>query len=135
MRSYHPDGVAPTEPGVVFVFGSNLSGLHGGGAAREAFEHFGAVWGLPGAIGRHGNSYAIPTKDYGIRDSLPLHGVETNIANFIAYAKLHPDTKFFVSRIGCGLAGFRDEQIAPLFVSAPENCSFAKQWKPYLESV
>lgn len=116
-----------TEP--VFVFGSNEAGIHGAGAAKAALKLHGAKWSY--GVGHHGNSYAIPTKNYSIR-TLPLRKVEEYINQFIEYAKDHPELTFKVTCIGCGLAGFTHYQIAPLFNSAPDNCLFDELWKEYL---
>lgn len=94
----------------VFVFGSNLAGHHGGGVARAALHKFGAVWGQ--GVGLHGQSYAIPTMQGGIETIKPY------VDEFIEFAKAHPELKFYVTRIGCGIAGFKDEEIAPLFSEA-----------------
>lgn len=91
----------------IFVFGSNLAGLHGGGAARIAHERFGAVWG--NGEGLQGQSYAIPTMHGGVDAIRPY------VDNFIDFARVHLEYKFLVTRIGCGIAGFRDEEMAPLF--------------------
>ena len=91
----------------IFVFGSNLKGMHGGGAARIAYDKFGAIWGQ--GVGLQGQSYGIPT----------IHGgtdvIKPYVDEFIDFAKQHPELKFLVTRIGCGIAGFTDEEIAPLF--------------------
>ena len=94
----------------IFVFGSNLAGMHGGGAARAAVLRFGAVWGQ--GVGLQGRSYAIPTMQGGVETIKPY------VDEFIEFAKSHKELKFLVTRIGCGIAGFRDEQIAPLFRAA-----------------
>ena len=94
----------------VFVFGSNLAGLHGGGAARAALRKFGAVWGQ--GVGLQGQSYAIPTMQGGVETIRPY------VDEFIEFVKEHPELKFYVTRIGCGIAGFKDEEIAPLFSEA-----------------
>jgi hypothetical protein len=94
----------------VFVFGSNLAGAHGGGAARVALDKFGAVYGQ--GVGLQGQSYAIPTMQGGVETIIPY------VDEFIDFAKRHPDKFFLVTRIGCGIAGFTDRQIAPLFKEA-----------------
>ena len=94
----------------VFVFGSNLAGLHGGGAARAALRKFGAVWGQ--GVGLQGQSYAIPTMQGGVETIKPY------VDEFIEFAKARPELKFYVTRIGCGIAGFKDEEVAPLFSEA-----------------
>jgi len=91
----------------VFVFGSNLQGMHGGGAARIAHERFGAEWGV--GVGMTGKTYAIPTMHGGIDSIKPY------VDDFTEYAKAHPELKFLVTRIGCGIAGFDDSEMAPLF--------------------
>lgn len=114
---------------MIFVFGSNLAGIHGAGAAKYALEHEGALWGF--GRGHHGNSYAIPTKDFNIQ-SLTLDHIQSYVDQFIYYAKTHSSLTFKVTRIGCGLAGYKDEDIAPMFKDAPDNCFFDAAWEPYL---
>ena len=122
----HADNTIPRErDGYVFVFGSNLAGIHGAGAAKVAKRNFGAMQGH--AEGPMGMAYGIPTKDARLK-VLPLHEVALAVAAFVAYAGDHPKQKFFVTRVGCGLAGFSDEQIAPMFANAPHNCSLAHEW-------
>ena len=94
----------------IFVFGSNLAGAHGGGAARIAVEKFGAIMGQ--GVGLQGQSYAIPTMQGGVNTIAPY------VDEFIAFAKQHPELTFLVTRIGCGIAGFSPRQIAPLFAGA-----------------
>ena len=98
----------------IFVFGSNLAGIHGAGAARYARENHGAIMGQ--GIGLQGSSYGIPTKDKQIR-TLPLRDIQEYVNAFILYANAVPNLRFNVTRIGCGLAGYTDAQIAPLFAS------------------
>ena len=112
-------------PGI-FVFGSNLAGRHGKGAAVMALRCYGAVYGV--GVGRTGNAYAIPTKDERLR-TLPLSAIAAHVSHFIEYATLNPDLHFHVTRIGCGLAGYTDEQIAPMFRGAPENCQLPEGWR------
>ncbi|MBP3230495.1 MAG: hypothetical protein J6M40_07170 [Prevotella sp.] len=97
-------------PGEIFVFGSNLRGMHGGGAAYVAYRKFGAIMGQ--GVGLQGNSYAIPTMQGGVETIKPY------VDEFIDFARQHRELTFLVTRIGCGIAGFTDEEIAPLFVSA-----------------
>lgn len=94
-------------PNEIFVFGSNLQGMHGGGAARMAYEHFGATWGK--GIGLYGQSYAIPTMQGGVETIKPY------VDDFIEFAKRHGELDFLVTEIGCGIAGFTPKEIAPLF--------------------
>jgi len=99
----------------IFVFGSNLSGIHGAGAARYALQHHGAVMGQ--GMGLQGTSYALPTK--GVKISfMPLADIGRHVVAFISFAKIRPDLTFRVTRVGCGLAGFKDTKIAPLFKEA-----------------
>jgi hypothetical protein len=115
----------------VFVFGSNQAGRHGAGAAAYAHKSLGAEWGV--GEGPTGNSYAITTKDTHI-NSLPVSKVRQAVDRFIMYANENPEINFQVTRIGCGLAGFTDETIAPMFVDAPNNCEFDSAWKQWLPS-
>lgn len=129
---YHVDGTLP-ENGEVFVFGSNLAGRHGAGAAKIAVEKFGAKYGF--AVGfppDNRSSFAIPTKDMSIK-TLPLNIIRIYINAFIFTTQRKDLTEqFFVTRVGCELAGYADKEIVPLFKGAI-NCSFANEWKPYLE--
>lgn len=130
MPTLHKDGTSPTLPGTIFVFGSNLAGRHGGGAALAAARFFGAEYGV--GIGMTGQSYAIPTKDKNI-ETMPLSEIAPYVGRFIEYAKAWPDVTFFVTRIGCGLAGYTDEDIAPMFADAPFNCDMPEEWASYLK--
>ena len=121
-RRYTPERISELKDGEIFVFGSNLAGAHGGGAARLAYNRFGAVWGE--GIGLHGQTYAIPTMQGGVETIKPY------VDDFILFAKEHRELTFLVTRIGCGIAGFRDEEIAPLFREAicVENIILAKEF-------
>ena len=107
-----PEFINKLENNEIFVFGSNLKGMHRGGAARIAYDKFGAIWGQ--GVGLQGQSYGIPT----------MHGgtdvIKPYVDEFIDFAKQHPELKFLVTRIGCGIAGFKDEEIASLFKDAIE---------------
>ena len=94
----------------IFVFGSNLSGQHGGGAAFLAYKKWGAIWGQ--GVGLQGQTYGIPTMQGGIDTIAPY------VDEFIRFAQSHPELVFLVTEIGCGIAGFRPEEIAPLFKEA-----------------
>ena len=107
---YTPEFITELADDEVFVFGSNLAGMHGGGAAATAHRCFGAVWGK--GVGLYGRSYAIPTMQGGVETIKPY------VDKFIEFAKSHQEQRFLVTKIGCGIAGFRDEQIAPLFAEA-----------------
>ena len=121
------DYILSLRPDEVFVFGSNLAGLHGGGAARAAYNKFGAVWGQ--GIGMQGQSYAIPTMQGGVETIAPY------VDEFIEYAGNHPEKRFLVTEIGCGIAGFKPEEIAPLFAGAIgiENISLPRRFWEILE--
>ncbi len=115
----------------IFVFGSNTAGRHGAGAALTALRRFGAIPAQ--GEGLQGRSYGIPTKDRKLR-VLPLYSVAHYVERFLNFAQNNPELNFYVTRIGTGLAGYKDEDIAPMFVSeeAPENCFFDVEWKPWL---
>lgn len=102
-----PEFIEDLSDDEIFVFGSNLAGFHGGGAAALAYYKFGAKWGE--GIGHYGNTYAIPTMQGGIETIKPY------VDNFITYAKNNSHLTFLVTKIGCGIAGFTVEEIAPLF--------------------
>ena len=118
MRTYNnierpdftPRFIKSLKPDEIFVFGSNLAGAHGGGAARIAVEDFGAIWGQ--GVGLQGQCYAIPTMQGGVETIKPY------VDDFIGFAKQHKELFFYVTRIGCGIAGFSDKEIAPLFKEA-----------------
>ena len=109
-RRYTPERILELKENEIFVFGSNLAGSHGGGAARLAYNRFCAVLGLGSGI--QGQTYAIPTMQGGVESIKPY------VDEFIRFAKEHNRLSFLVTRIGCGIAGFRDEEIAPLFTEA-----------------
>lgn len=113
----------------IFVFGSNLSGRHGKGTALHARTYYGAVDGK--GVGLQGASYAIPTKDHALR-AIPLNQIAHYVSQFIKFAVEHPEMTFQVTRVGCGLAGYSDKQMAPLFEGAPKNCQLPEEWKPFL---
>lgn len=110
----------------IFVFGSNLAGIHGAGAAAHARLYHNAQEGV--GSGPTGSSYAIPTKSASLR-TLGLLFIEPYVKGFLEYAAAHPSLIFDVTRIGCGLAGYRDEQIAPMFKDAPKNCKLPHGWR------
>lgn len=109
----------------VLVFGSNLAGRHGAGAARDAAAHYGARYGE--GVGAHGRSYAIPTKDRFIR-TLPLDTIRPYVAEFVEYARSRPDKTFLITPIGTGLAGYAASDIAPMFKDVPDNCELPGSW-------
>lgn len=100
----------------VYVYSSNLSGIHGAGAANTAFNLFGAVWGQ--GIGHFGQSYGIPTKDKDVITRLSLPVIEKHVRDFIRYAKSNPDLIFYVINIGCNYAKYKPSDIAPMFIEA-----------------
>ena len=105
-----PELITELKPGEIFVFGSNLAGMHGGGAAYVAYRKFGAIMGQ--GVGLQGQSYGIPTMQGGVETIRPY------VDEFIAFARQHPELTFLVTRIGCGIAGFTNEEISPLFTEA-----------------
>ena len=109
-REYTPEIITELGPDDIFVFGSNLEGMHVGGAARVAYDKFGAVWGH--GVGIQGQSYAIPTMHGGVETIKPY------VDEFINLTREWDQNTFYVTRIGCGIAGFTDEEIAPLFDEA-----------------
>lgn len=113
----------------IFVFGSNLLGIHGAGAAAFAVLHHGAILGR--GVGPQGSSYAIPTKDRQI-NTLPLPCIASYVKGFRKFAEDRPDAVFHVTQIGCGLAGLSPKDIAPMFHDAPPNCRFSSAWEHWL---
>lgn len=110
----------------IFVFGSNLAGRHGKGAALYARKNYGAIYGQ--GEGLQGQSYAIPTKDENLR-TLSLFHIEKFVNRFNRFAEDHPEFIFQVTPIGCGLAGYKPEQIAPFFENSPFNCELPIEFK------
>ena len=108
-----PENVESLEPNQIFGFGSNHSGYHAAGAALTAFNKFGAEWG--NGEGLQGQSYAIPTKDYNVRDRLSLDQIKVYVDEFTLHALSHPENHYLMSAIGTGFAGYKVEQIAPIF--------------------
>ena len=109
-REYTPERITSLEANEIFVFGSNLAGSHGGGAALLAYDRFGAIWGQ--GVGLQGQSYGIPTMHGGVEVIKPY------VDEFIEFAAKHSEMKFLVTKIGCGIAGFAVKEIAPLFENA-----------------
>ena len=131
MWTFHEDGATPDPLECIFVFGSNLAGRHGAGAAKEARLRYGAVYGM--GRGQFNRSYALPTKDADLK-VLPVALIRKEVEDFIEHANYMDQELFVVTRVGCGLAGYSDAEIAPMFRGAPANCSFAEQWRRYLAS-
>lgn len=107
------------KPNQIFVYGSNLEGKHAAGAAKQAHEQFGAEWGL--GVGLSGQSYAIPTMH-------GFHTLKAYVNQFLEFAQTKPELEFLVTPIGCGIAGFKPEEIAPLFRDAPDNVVLPKEF-------
>ena len=105
-----PEYITSLKPNEIFVFGSNLAGSHGGGAARLAYDRFGAIWGQ--GVGLQGQSYGIPTMHGGV------DAIKPYVDEFIEFARQHREYTFLVTKIGCGIAGFKIEEMAPLFKQA-----------------
>jgi hypothetical protein len=110
---------------MIFVFGSNLAGRHGKGSALCAKQKWGAKYGV--GVGPTGRAYAIPTKDRNL-NVLPLKAIKRHVDDFIIYAHQHPEEEFQIVKIGCGLAGYKEQDIAPMFIGAPINCHLPKGW-------
>ena len=125
-KRFTPDRVERLSNCEIFVFGSNIEGEHMGGAARFACEKFGAEWGV--GDGPTGQCYAIPTMHGGLEDIRPY------AEKFIAYAKAHPMNRFLLTRVGCGIAGFKDSDMAQLFEDVLDipNIAYPRQWLPYM---
>lgn len=128
-RKFTPNKIASLQNNEIFVFGSNLDGLHGGGAARVAYQKFGAQWGK--GVGIQGKSYGIPTMHGGVEVIKPY------VEDFIEFALSHKEYTFLVTRIGCGIAGFSANEIAPLFAKAinAENILLPMDFVQVLESL
>ena len=127
MNTYYSKPLLTLPAGTIFVFGSNLSGFHGAGAALTALKQFGAVYGI--GIGLQGRSYGIPTKDYRIR-TLPLNAITEHVNEFIKFTHSN-DYMYYVTPIGTGLAGYIHDVIAPMFKGA-KNCMFPIEWQRFL---
>ncbi len=108
--AFTPENITVLAADEIFVFGSNLGGNHGGGAALVAWKKFGAIYGQ--GVGLQGQSYGIPTMHGGVEAIAPY------VDEFIEFAEVHPEYFFYVTRVGCGIAGFTDREIAPLFKKA-----------------
>ena len=134
---YHVDGRLPRETSWVWVFGSNLAGIHGAGAAKVARDLYGRKYGVQTAYGPYisgdlQESYAIPTKNPDF-EVLTIDEIMPFVETFKKYAYDNPGKLFFVTRVGCGFAGNADSEIAPLFIDSPLNCNFPYNWKEFLE--
>lgn len=115
LKRTTPVEVTELKENEIFVFGSNEIGVHGAGAARVAMDKFDAVYGA--GVGLTGQCYALPSKDKKIK-TLPIEKIRVYVILFLRFAKANPDKIFLVTPIGCGLAGYTEEEIAPLFIDA-----------------
>lgn len=130
MDKYTPEKIKKLKRNEIFVFGSNLLGIHGSGAAKDAMA-FGAVRGI--GVGLEGQTYALPTKDHKIK-TLPLEEIQRFVHEFYRCVVQHPEFIFLITKIGCGLAGYTVDQIAPMFkefVNLP-NVRLPKEFAEYL---
>lgn len=114
---------------MIFVFGSNKSGIHGAGSALYAAKHLGAERGV--GEGPTGTCYALPTKGFKI-EVISLGEIGTSVQNFLDFAEEHPQLEFKVTQVGCGLGGYKAEDIAPMFLGSPDNCYFDEAWRYWL---
>ena len=126
MNKYTPENIKMLGSDEIFVFGSNINGWHGSGAAKDAIEKFGAIYGK--GVGPQGLCYAIPTKDMRTQRPLALEIIELYVKDFLEYAYFYSDINFLVTKIGCGLAGFKIEDIAPMFYFFSENVILPKEF-------
>ena len=118
--------ITELRPNEIFVFGSNLAGIHGAGAALTAKLKFGAQMGI--GIGPTGKCYAIPTKDENL-NALPLWEINRHVRDFLIFSSGRSDLSFLMTRIGCGLAGYRDWEISPMFNHCPPNVILPEEWR------
>ncbi|MCU1637128.1 MAG: hypothetical protein JWQ68_2367 [Cryobacterium sp.] len=117
--------ITSLEPDEVFVFGSNASGHHGAGAARTAHERFGAVWG---------QGHGLQGRSYGIDTMSGLATIRTEVAQFLRFAGEHPELRFLVTEIGCGIAGHTPEEVAPMFRDSPDNVVLPERFRAVLDA-
>lgn len=115
---------------MILTFASNEGGIHGAGAAKTAYEKYGARWGK--SYGHYGDSFAIPTKNEIIETIKDIDRIQGYITGFIAYAKGHRKMIFQITRIGCGLAMLDESTMAKMFIGSPKNCHFDEKWRQYL---
>lgn len=134
MTRLGSDNVFVPGPGRVFVFGSNTEGIHGAGAARTAYQKYGAIWKKEEGLfpnEENPQSYGLPTCYHTDKciEPLPFGHIKIYAERFLYIATMREDLTFFVTRIGCGLAGYSDRDIAPLFKYAPANCELPPGWR------
>jgi hypothetical protein len=128
-----PDNITELGPNQIFVFGSNQRGAHGRGAAKQALT-WGAKWGK--GSGLWGRTYAIPTKNASITKTLSLDMIGEYVKEFTEFARKNPNLQFLVTEIGCGLAGLKPKEVAPLFAEAYslENVWLPKRFHQYIRA-
>ena len=137
----HKDGSQPKNPDAIFVFGSNTEGQHWGGAAAAAFHHYGAKWGK--SFGASGKSFAIPSVEVTLdrkgneksRRTLELAELRAYVKRFRRYVTAHPDLEFFLTRVGCSIAGLKDEDVGPMFGPPQPNVNYPKEWVKLVKAV
>lgn len=122
-KRYTPENITKLKRNEIFVFGSNEIGVHGGGAARVAYDKFGAQWRV--GVGVAGSTYALPTKDMFLK-SLPIETIKVYIRAFVGYVLEHPEKTFYLTKIGCGLAGFSVKEISGAFWQVVEGFEIKK---------
>ena len=121
MAKYDKNGfIEELDEGEIFVFGGNGLGAHNGGAAAMAVAKFGAIYGQ--AEGLQGQSYAIDTMD-------GFEVMAEQVLRFVEFAREHPELRFLVTEIGCGIAGYTPKEVAPLFAGVPENVVLPESFK------
>ena len=130
---FTPDKITKLEDNEIFVFGSNIQGKHGSGAAKDAIKLFGAVYGK--GIGLHGKSYAIPTKNMDTNTPLRISVIREHVSAFLEFATNNPELKFYVTKIGCGLSKYKIDDIAPMFVRHPSNVILSKEFTDCINMV
>lgn len=119
MKEFTPEFINHLQPNEIFVFGSNENGNHYGGAARIAYDNFGAVWGK--AVGRYGNSYAIPTLDREMKKIKP-EKLGAYLQDFLTYVSEHKNLKFYMTKIGCGIAGWSVSEVKKILWAVMKEC-------------
>lgn len=128
---YHDESIIKSlDSNTIFVFGSNLAGQHTDGAAKTALTHFGALSGV--GRGWSGQSYAIPTMNEHLQQ-MPLSQIEHYVEDFKIYSKNHPKMTYFLTSVGCGIAGYKVEEIAPMFKGISHNVIFPQSFRPFVE--
>jgi hypothetical protein len=131
LRTFHTGHITHLAPGECFVFGSNLAGRHGAGAARQARLAFGAQPGV--GEGSTGQCYALPSKSEQLQ-TLAIEQIAHHVAVFLAHARAHPEIRFLLTAVGCGLAGYAPHAIAPLFAAAPSNVVWPPEFRAWAEA-